>query len=376
MNRLLVPLLLVFVACSETPSGPAQWTVQFALNDSVTADVRFEGDSTSLTIVNGPERIPLKALGNGTYAVPVFGGTIAVRWSTDGFDGTWTDSLRPDGYSVPFTAVPVESAPVVAQEMCQSWNFIWEGDSIATDRLHLCVRGDSATGTVSSPTGDLRYLAGTLKDGILTLNTFDGAHLYRFRARAASDGFTDGTLHSGLHGFTRWTARSGPAPEAPVAARTTLLPGATADLKTSDGKPLSLELIPPTGALHIVSIAGTWCPNCMDEARMLSGLIADRTDVRWSVVVFERDSMPPPARIQRWATDCGIPHPPYLGGSASKEVASQVFSWIPGGIRAFPTTAIVYPDGTAWIHVGFDGPATGEAHNRLKDAFTRALKPI
>jgi hypothetical protein len=47
MNRLLVPLLLALVACSESPSGPAQWTVQFALNDSVTADVRFEGDSTS-----------------------------------------------------------------------------------------------------------------------------------------------------------------------------------------------------------------------------------------------------------------------------------------------------------------------------------------
>ena len=374
MRPLLYSACLVLVACADVQRHPQQWTVAFTLNDSVTADIRFEGDSNRLTIVNGPERIPLTYAGDGIHELPVFGGSLSVRWTSTGFSGTWTDSLRPSGYQVPFAATPVSETPITVPEKCRSWNFTWEGDSIATDQLHLCMRGDSVYGTVSSPTGDLRYLAGTLKNNTLLLHTFDGAHLYRFRARATSDGFTDGTLHSGLHGFTRWTARSGPAPKAPEATRIQLPTGATARLKTDDSTPLSLALIPPDGSLHVVSIAGTWCPNCMDEARMLSALIADRSDIQWSVVVFERDSTPPPARLKRWADQCGIPQAPYVGGSASKEVASQVFPWIPGGISAFPTTAIVYPDGTAWIHAGFDGPATGDAHTRMKAEFTSALK--
>jgi len=367
----------LLAACSAPESdGVPQWNVRFALNDSTAAEVRFEGDADALFIRNGEERIALELAGPGVYRLPVFGGSLSVEWNGDAFSGQWVDSLRPGTYAVPFAAERLRAAAAPGERTCSEWNFYWEGDSIATDRLQVCVWGDSAAGTVASPTGDLRYLAGTLRDGTLRLSTFDGAHLYAFSARATEEGFVDGTLHSGIHGFTRWHAAAGAAPAPAHAATLTLDATDRIAVRTATGTDSLLRAVPAPGNIHLISIAGTWCPNCMDEARMCAQLLEGRSDVQWSVVLFERDSIPRTARLTHWAASCGTAALPFIGGSASKERASQVFSWLPGGIAAFPTTVVVRDDGSAWVHTGFDGPATGTAHARMRAAFEEALRPI
>ena len=53
-------------------------------------------------------------------------------------------------------------------------------------------------GTIETATGDFRYLHGTEKDHILSLQTFDGAHLFHFRAkRASNDSLVEGLFSSG-----------------------------------------------------------------------------------------------------------------------------------------------------------------------------------
>lgn len=372
--RYLLFLLPLCVACTApSPPGVPQWNVRFELNDSTIAEVRFEGDSTALHVVNDTERIPLESVGPGLYRLPVFGGSLSIAWKEGGFSGHWVDSLRTGDYRVPFSALPVDTAPETGTRTCNAWNFFASGDTTTTDRLVLCTWGDSAAGTVASPTGDLRFLAGTLKDGILRLSTFDGAHLYAFQARSTADGFVDGVLYSGIHGFTQWHATAGDAPAASAPTEILLDPSERFAARTAEGADTVLSVVPPPGKIHLISIAGTWCPNCMDEARMVSPLLKGRPDVLWSVVLFERDSVPVPSRLAHWARSCTVPGLPFVAGSASKERASSVFPWIPGGIQAFPTTAVVRDDGSAWIHVGFDGPATGAAHDRLKSAFINAL---
>ena len=375
MRTLLLCGAALLACNSPDPAGLPQWNVRFALNDSTEAHVRFEGNKDGLFVRNDAERIPLEAIGEGVYRMPVFGGSLRVVWNEHGFEGHWIDSLRPDEYRVPFTAESLDAVPETGERTCGEWNFLWEGDTLATDRLLLCTWGDSASGTVASPTGDLRYLAGTLRNGVLNLSTFDGAHLYAFQARATANGFVDGTLHSGIHGFTRWHAEAGSAGQAPHAETLRIAAETSFTVRTSTGRDSLISVVPPAGKLHLISIAGTWCPNCMDEARMCAELLQGRNDVQWSVVLFERDSLPKPGRLAHWARSCGASTLPFIGGGASKERAAQVFPWIPGGISAFPTTAIVRDDGSAWIHVGFDGPATGPAHARLKEVFREALQP-
>lgn len=367
----------LLAACgAPEPDGLPQWKVRFALNDSTAAEVRFEGDTDALFIRNAEERIALEVVGPGVYRLPVFGGSLSVEWNGDAFSGHWEDSLRPGGYTVPFVGERLQLSAEDGERKCGEWNFFWEGDSVATDRLHLCVWGDSASGTVASPTGDLRYLAGTLRGGILKLSTFDGAHLYAFQARKTDRGFEQGSLHSGIHGFTRWHAETGAAPEPAHAAALVLDASTLLAVRTATGADTLLHAVPPAGRIHLISIAGTWCPNCMDEARMCAQMLEGRNDVTWSVVLFERDSIPRPSRLSHWATSCGLSTLPYIGGGASKERASQAFPWLPGGVAAFPTTLVIHADGSSWVHTGFDGPATGAAHERAKSAFAAALRPI
>ena len=145
---------------------------------------------------------------------------------------------------------------------------------------------DSAWATISTPTGDYRHLAGKVVCNQLTLNTFDGSHLFRFDATIRQDSLVDGSFLSGTHyrttfeGVKRatqshtWTSGrqsvvvdelqffgTNPSGQAEVWNKDRLL---------RDGK---------TGL--VVDFMGTWCPNCMDEARLMVSLAKSFPDVQF-----------------------------------------------------------------------------------------------
>ena len=64
-------------------------------------------------------------------------------------------------------------------------------------------------------------------------------------------------------------------------------------------------------------------------------------------------------KLKQFVQKAQIPYPVYLGGKASKKLASQLFPML-NEISSFPTTLFVNSDGDIiHIHTGFNGPGTG-----------------
>src|SRR6202000_3148996 len=75
---------------------------------------------------------------------------------------------------------------------------------------------DVVSGTILTSTGDHRYLAGQVKGDELYLSTFDGAHVFLYKAKITADGL-DGDWWSGLAFHEKWTCTRDAAAHLPDA---------------------------------------------------------------------------------------------------------------------------------------------------------------
>src|SRR3984893_1380527 len=141
---------------------------------------------------------------------------------------------------------------------------------------------DLVSGTFLTPSGDHRYLAGQVRGDELYLSTFDGAHVFLYKARMAPDGTLAGDFWSGLKSHEKWTAKRAPAAKLPDAYQITALrPGINQfDFAFPDlaGKTVSSKDAQFRGKVLIVALAGSWCPNCHDEEAFLAPLYQDYAD--------------------------------------------------------------------------------------------------
>ena len=113
----------------------------------------------------------------------------------------------------------------------------------------------------------------------------------------------------------------------------------------------------------VVDVMGTWCPNCLDEARLLVELRELYPDVLFLSMAFERGGEGVALkRLSSFKKELGLSWDMLYGGSASKVEADSVMAFM-GGVRSFPTTAFIPLIGPVVVHTGFSGPATG-AHYR------------
>lgn len=118
----------------------------------------------------------------------------------------------------------------------------------------------------------------------------------------------------------------------------------------------------------ILSIGGSWCPNCHDEAPFLTELYRDYRARGLEVIglMFENDEDPAIARprVQSFIKRFGVGYPMLLAGTTDN-IAQKLPQIVNFG--AYPTTLYVGRDGRVRsIHAGFASPATGEEHTRLK----------
>lgn len=121
------------------------------------------------------------------------------------------------------------------------------------------------------------------------------------------------------------------------------------------------------GKVVIVTISGSWCPNCHDEAPFLVDLY-NKYHARGLEIVdlsFEEgDQLKNPERLRAFITRYRIPYPVLLMGTPD-----DLQEKLPQGknLNSWPTTFFIGRDGLVKeTHAGFSGPATGEANVKLK----------
>jgi thiol-disulfide isomerase/thioredoxin len=244
---------------------------------------------------------------------------------------------------------------------------------------------DAVSGTILTTTGDHRYLAGQVKGDELYLSTFDGAHVFLYKAKIGAAGDLDGDWWSGLAYHEKWTGKRDASAQLPDAYGVTAM---RAGVKKFDfafpdlsGKTVSSNDPQFRGKVLIVALAGSWCPNCHDEAAFLAPLYKEYRDKGLEVVSlqfehfgdFERAAQ----ATQRFRQNYGIEYTTLIAGISDKDGAAKKLPMLKSFV-AFPTTVFVDRRGNVRkIHTGYTGPATGDHYvqfvNEVKTTLAQLL---
>jgi thiol-disulfide isomerase/thioredoxin len=307
-------------------------------------------------------------------------GTLRGRYRRENRDGQSElpfEATRSDGSTPRFAEAVAEPGSDSITDVSGVWRVgFTDEDGAFPARGELRQEGRRVTGTFLTETGDYRYLDGDFHRGVLRLSTFDGSHAYLFVARATDDGRLTGDFWSRDSYHASFDAsRHEPGDPDILADPFAEVRVVSADQKlrfdftSPDGEPVAMPSPRLDGHVVIVSIFGTWCPNCNDEAPVLSRFDARHRERGLRIVglAFEHtaDAREAATRIARFRDRHHITYPIAHAGRSVKAETSAALPDL-SEIRSYPTTIFVGRDGRVRrIHSGFAGPATGAHHDAL-----------
>ncbi len=139
------------------------------------------------------------------------------------------------------------------------------------------------------------------------------------------------------------------------------------------GKQISLSDDKYKNKVVVVTILGSWCPNCMDENAFLSPWYKENKDKGVEIIglAFERkdDFEFAKEKLNRFIKRYDIDYAILFAGKADKKEASEKLPQL-NAVLSFPTTFLIDKQGKVRkIHTGFTGPATGEYYDQFVKEF-------
>ena len=240
-------------------------------------------------------------------------------------------------------------------------------------RLHLVQSGSQVSGAILKTSGDSGTLTGEWRDGRLTLSHFAGERALLFEARLNGDGTLNITLDRRFtYRAARTTQLAGKGiPNPPDLTRFTGVKDPRAPLRYSgvdiDGKPVSETDDRFRGKVVVLTIGGTWCANCHDEAPFLSSLYNDfhAKGLEVAGLFFENDAdlavVRP--RIVAFTRRYGVAYPIIFAGTTDQAEAKL---YQLRNFSVYPTTIVIGRNGLVRrVQAGFASTATGAEHDRL-----------
>lgn len=366
-------------------------------------DVVYLTDTSfRIDIHNGKETITVppedirwgrdRSVGRDTIRIdfPVYDTHISAYYEENVIEGVWVVHYR-DNYRIPFKGYfgkdhrfTVMNKPPVA-DLSGAWavEFTEANGDGYPGIAEFTQRGNELTGTFRTETGDYRYLAGTVQGPRLYLSVFDGAHAFLFEGQLSEDGTLTGSFRSGRHYLANWAARRDDAfALADPDTLTRLVEDAPLAFRFPDANGDTISLDDPrfAGKPKLITIFGTWCPNCRDEAEFLKDYLAnhDTGDLRVIGLAFERygpDDERSRTALRRYAERMKVPWPLLLAGSSDKGAAGRALPML-NRVISYPTLLFLdRSNRVTRIHTGFNGPATSEfaAFRTSFDASVRQL---
>ena len=308
---LLLALAAALSACSQAPAPPLGLYRAVVSTDG--GDLPFglelarEGDATVAYLVNGPERVRATNVtlegGALTVQMPGYQNRIVATFKDGRFEGT-LNILRPRGVvrELRLVAVPGETWRFFPKPDAEPLDFSgrWaltyrDSDGKESQAIaELSQQGHVVTGTVLRQSGDDRYLAGEARGDTLFLSRFDGGTAYLYLARLTSDGMIAGEQYTGGGSHESFSGRRDAAATLDRGvAQTRLKPGVERLAFSFPDVDGNLESFPAErydGKVVLITVGGSWCPNCHDEAMFLKQLLASRGAQGLEVIqlMFER----------------------------------------------------------------------------------------
>jgi thiol-disulfide isomerase/thioredoxin len=380
-------LLLATSAMAQPPTG--LWDATVTVNNIV-IPCRFElsGAAPNLTgaFFNGDDRVPstIGRFENGTLVLSFdqYASRLEASWKDGALDGKYTRGKSSYQFHATRAA---SSAPAAAQENVPSIDGQWEFAATSAKgesawRFVARQSGAQVSAAILRVDGDTGALQGTYRNGKFVLSHFDGARPLLLEVTLAADG----TLELVQNGKQKYTAvrtaearaKNVPLPTDPTTHTSVKDAAEPFHFSFPD---LSGKMVADTDArfhdkVVIVTIGGSWCPNCHDEAPYLEALYKKYRDRGLEVVGLffeEADQLKDPARVKAFIRQYGIEFPILLAGETS-----ELHDKVPQGVNldCWPTTFFLGRDGRVRaVHAGFAAPASGVYHDDLEKDVTALL---
>lgn len=232
------------------------------------------------------------------------------------------------------------------------------------------------TATFLRITGDSRFLEGVIEGNQFYLSSFIGSQPVYYKGTLDGKEKLSGDILSvnRKQHFTGIKDATAALPDA--GTLTGLKPGyETIDFSFPDvnGRPVSLRDEKYTNKVVILTITGSWCPNCIDETSFLAPWYAANKNrgVEIIAIHYERklDTAYTRKALTRWKDKFGVQYDQVIGGIADKKFVASSLPAL-NNFLSFPTTIFIDKKGkVASIHTGFSGPATGRYYDTFIQQF-------
>jgi peroxiredoxin len=129
-----------------------------------------------------------------------------------------------------------------------------------------------------------------------------------------------------------------------------------------------------------VTIGGTWCPNCHDEATFLRDFLPARQERGLEVVqlMFEYtpDFASSAASVRDFVDKFGIGYPVLIAGTYESGAVQRALPQLER-FYAYPTMLVLDRQGRVrYTHTGFSGPATGVHYDEFVADFSALVDSL
>lgn len=358
-------------------------------------DLSINEKGYTMHIINADERIATNEISFPTedsvlIKLPYFNSEIRASINERRIVGAWHNFDKGKDYTLPLYAVFGDSSrffmPTTDSiiNVAGTWEvtFIADDKSGKTDAIaEFKQNGNHVTGTFITPTGDYRYLEGIATDHEVKLSCFDGAHAFLFIAGINNEGDLNGDAWYGKHAREIWLAYKSDAPTLPMEGQLSEMKSDKFDFSfpNLDGKIITNKDPEFKNKVILVQLMGSWCPNCLDETRLLVELYQKYHSKGLEIVALAFERNPDLATsapiLKRYIAQTGIQYPILLAGSADKKAASAVLPQL-NALKAYPTTLLIDRNGKVNnIYTGISGPATSEYQAFVSD-FEAAIEKL
>lgn len=366
-----------------------------------TLEVSRKGNQVIGSLVNGDDRTVSTSGSFEGNALKLrydfYDGELTARVDGDKLDGTFVrqwqkQTLRRELHATRGPAAATASSGQPPANLSGEWVMV-VGDAPKQGYWRATFRqqGSAVSGTIIPVSGDWGQLVGTFENGELRLNRFDGINCRIFRARLSPQGELEGIADFGLFDPPRKVVaqRIDENNKERVAAlpdpnNYTRMSNPSEPLRFSfpdlDGKQTSFTDNQFKNKVVAVSITGSWCPNCHEEAPFMQEMYDRYGSQGFQPVAlafeYTGDTKRDLEQVKVFAKRYRLTYPVLLAGSTEEGEIQKKLPQLTG-FGAYPTTIFIGRDGLVKrIHAGFEGKATGERFTRLKTEFEELIKQL
>lgn len=360
--------------------------------------VEQQKGKTVFYVINGEEKMKVddvRFVKDSIFVdMPVFESSFKLKAiAKDSLAGTWIKRGTAKDQVMPFAASAKQAYrfKAVNGDATEEAGGKWKIDFVRGDKHDAAIgnfkqSGNNVYGSILTPSGDYRFLAGTVTGNLLQLSTFDGVHAMVFTAKINKDGMTEGQTISSKAPVGSWTAVRDEQAVLPSEKLTRVKDGQDGKLNFSfkdlDGKTVSINDKRFKNKVVVIQLMGSWCPNCMDETAFMSEYYKKNKQRGVEMIGLAYEYTTDVGRstqsLRKFQKRFDVKYP-ILISSATVSDPQRTEKTLPQltDIKVFPTTIILGKDGkVADIETDFFGPGTGEYYIKYVEQFGNTIDEL